>query len=304
MPNATLQILLMAGGEGTRFAPLSTPKFPKQFIGLTDSDRSLFQLSVDRILTQFDVESLWVTTNARYKSIIKDQTPEIPEKQAFGEPYKKNTAPGIAWVAKRCYDTDPKSILAVLPSDHHIIPANTFCATLQRASQIAEAIGAIVILGKKPTRPATEYGYIQVDKTQNPKKFFAVQQFVEKPDLAKAKNYVEAGNYFWNLGMFIFPTKLLLEEVQKHLPEIYQSLQKSKTIEEYYQDIPSISFDYGIMEKTKKALMLPAEFKWYDLGTWEGLRDLTEKENIKLPENVCHIMREQLRHTSSQTPRI
>ena len=282
----------MAGGEGSRFAPLSTPEFPKQFLNLIDPNHSLFQQTLKRLEPISKSENFWITTNERYLALVEKQSPTLSRFRTIGEPYKKNTCPGIALVAKRCFESDPESLLIVLPSDHYIPEEQIFCNTLQKALDLAQKTKGIVTLGKTPTWPATQFGYIQSEENR-------VKRFVEKPNTSKAREYMNDGHYFWNLGMFIFPTRIFLGEVQKHLPELHEALAYHDNIQQFYELAPNISIDYGIMEKTDRAHMIEASFTWYDLGTWESLNDLVQKEKIRLDPKIGRMLQEQLTNLHS-----
>lgn len=294
MGKSWIQVLLMAGGDGTRFAPLSTPEFPKQFHYLTNPNRSVLQQCFDYLQQDFKPTQIWVTTSERHRKLATDQLPTVPTDQIIGEPIKKNTAPGIAYVAQCCYQKQPESILITLSSDLYVPEPSKLCEILIQAAHLAREKNRIVVLGKRPTRPATQFGYIQTgDIVSSVQSAYIVRRFVEKPDQKTAESYCQGEGFYWNSGIFVAPTKLLLEEIARHLPSLARALQE-KDRAQCFGLAPNISIDYGLMEKTDRALMIPIHFDWYDLGTWESLNDLVEKENTILPPQVLQIMNKHL----------
>lgn len=272
--------LIMAGGEGTRFQPISTPQKPKQFLHLWNEDKTLLQETYERLLDLFGPEKIWIGTNQRYKNLIQKQLPAVPIFQIIGESAKKNTAPCLAWVSYQLFQKNGDAIVGAFPSDHFITPEDSFRQTIQEALALAKKKQEIVTVGIKPTFPSSQYGYIQRTKDGS------VECFIEKPTTQKAKQYLEDGNYFWNSGIFIFPVRTLLKAIQEFLPGLHQLLQKEIPLEVFFQKAPSISIDYGVLEKTKEIAMLEATFDWSDVGTWESLQELAEKYSLTLPKEV------------------
>lgn len=273
--------LILAGGEGVRFKPLSTPEKPKQFIRLTDSSQSLLQQTYGRLSGLFEPANVWVATNQRYVPLVREQLPQILPSQIFGETEKKNTAPCLAWSCYQIFKNNPLSVVAALPSDHFITPTALFERTLEQAQELAEQEKTIVTLGIRPTHPSTQYGYIHCEEDDE-----EVEAFVEKPNAETAQKYFEDGNYFWNSGIFIFPASKMLLEIQRYLPELFELLKTENSLEDFFAKAPSISIDYGVMEKSKNLRMLKAPFTWSDVGTWENLKILAAQHLLDLPPEV------------------
>ena len=272
--------LIMAGGRGERFWPKSRKQTPKQFLCLTDSDRTMIQSTVDRILPLVSAEDIFIATNRDYKALVREQLPEIPEENILCEPMARNTAPCIGWGAVAIRKKYGEAVMLVLPSDHMITQPHLFRKTLRNAVKIAEASDALVTLGIAPSAPDTGYGYIQYENEPSEEydNAFRVKRFVEKPDLETAKGYVASGEYLWNSGMFIWKTSAILRETEAHLPENYALLtgmeeamgtaEEEKKIAELFGRMKPISIDYGVMERTKDVYVLPSMFGWDDVGSW------------------------------------
>lgn len=280
--------LIMAGGEGTRFAPLSTPKKPKQFLALLDPQKTLLQQTYDRLAPLFTKENILVATNHRYLPLVKEQLPQLSSKQIFGETHKKNTAPCLAWVSFQLFQEKKGALVVAIPADQFITPSSLFQETTWQAFEIAEKRKTIVTIGIKPTFASTQHGYLHVDLSPLDKKIrcFKVKEFVEKPDVSTAQSYFQNGHYYWNGGTFIFPVQKMLEAVEKYLPELFALLQKGASLEDFFAKAPSISIDYGVMEKAQDLLALEAPFAWSDVGTWESLAKLAKEYLLELPKEV------------------
>lgn len=272
--------LIMAGGEGTRFQPISTPEKPKQFLHLWNEEKTLLQETYERLLDLFGPKKIWIGTNRRYENLIQEQLPEVQTSQIIGETVKKNTAPCLAWVSYQLFQKNGNAIVSAFPADHFITPESSFRQTIQEALALAKKKQEIVTVGIKPAFPSTQYGYIQGNRDGS------AQRFIEKPNSQKAKQYLENGNYFWNSGIFIFPVRTLLKAIQEFLPSLHQLLQKETSLDLFFQKAPSISIDYGVMEKVKEIAMVEAKFDWSDVGTWENLQELSEKYSLTLPKAV------------------
>lgn len=288
--------LILAGGEGTRFAPLSTPSLPKQFLNLV-GDQSLIRQTVDRIRPVIPAVQCWVATNARYQSLVQEHLPEIAVDHIIGETQKKNTAPAIAWAAKQLYRLDPDAVMVVLPSDHVILDAENFRRVLQQAIQVAVATDVLVTLGIPPTWASTDYGYIAQGKAVGGG-VYQVQRFVEKPDLATAARYLKEGTYTWNSGMFVWRASVLLDEVRQYLPQMHEMLARLRgdQIADYFEQVQSISIDYGVMEKSSRVVTIPAAIGWNDVGTWESLKTLVESGAVRVSAEVQQLIH---RHAGS-----
>lgn len=281
----------MAGGVGSRFWPMSTTDFPKQFIDVLGVGRSLMQLTYDRFQGVCKPENVWVVTNADYVSIVREQLPDIPEGNILSEPCRRNTAPCIAYVSFRIKAKDPKANIVVTPSDHVVMNVNEFQRVIIGALSFAEETDAILTLGMKPTRPETGYGYIQADMAAQSirnKEIYKVESFREKPDLETAKQYIRYNNYFWNAGIFIWNVNTIVNAFRMYQPllantfesieKVYGTSKEQEAINEVYPDCENISVDYAIMEKAEEIFVFPADFGWSDLGTWGSLQTLSKKD--------------------------
>ena len=286
--------LIMAGGMGERFAPLSTPEKPKQFLNLLDPNRTLLQQTFDRLAPLFPPENILVATNKRHVPLVQQQLPLLSASQIFGETHKKNTAPCLAWVSSQLLQENKKAILMAIPSDQFMAPLPLFHETLKRALHIAESRQAIVTIGIRPTFPSTHHGYLHKESSpiDGEKYCFKVKEFVEKPGPSAAAEYFKNGNYYWNGGTFIFPVEKMVAAVQKHLPDIFSLLKKEISLEDFFAQAPSISIDYGVMEKEKELLLVEALCTWSDAGTWESLRELQKSHSLTLPAEVIQILQQ------------
>lgn len=287
--------LIMAGGKGTRFWPLSTEEKPKQFLKLLGED-TMIQMTVNRVEKLLPIEKIFVVTAKQYVNLVKEQLPNLPEKNIIVEPVGKNTAPCIAlsaFIIKKYYDN---ATIAVLPSDHLIKDEERFIQILKDADEFVENNhNAIVTLGMKPDRPETGYGYIKYsgNKRQiNGSQIISVETFVEKPNLEKAKEYLKSGQYLWNGGMFIWKADNILKLTKEYLNETYSVLSEiaatseknfEAVLENRYKEVECISIDYGIMENADNIYVIPSDFGWDDVGNWtsiERYNEKDEKENI------------------------
>ncbi len=270
--------LIMAGGRGERFWPRSRQNMPKQFLSLTDDGKTMIQLTVERILPLVNMEDIFIVTNRSYKDLVRQQLPELPEENILCEPVGKNTAPciglGAVHMAKRYGD----AVMMVLPSDHLIKYTSLFLNTLSDACEVAEEGENLVTLGIAPDSPETGYGYIKFQPEETLGRAFAVDKFVEKPDLETAKAYLASEQYLWNSGMFIWKTSTILKNLETYLPETCQGLKKigeaigtpmeEQALERAFQAFKAESIDYGVMEKAKNIYILSGSFGWDDVGSW------------------------------------
>ena len=270
--------LIMAGGRGERFWPRSRQNMPKQFLSLTDDGKTMIQLTVERILPLVNMEDIFIVTNRSYKDLVREQLPDLPDENILCEPVGKNTAPciglGAVHIAKKYGD----AVMMVLPSDHLIKYTSLFLNTLSDACEVAEQGGNLVTLGIAPDCPETGYGYIKFQPEQTLGRAFAVDKFVEKPDLETAKAYLASEQYLWNSGMFIWKTSTILKNLQTYLPETYRGLYKigeaigkpmeEQVLEREFQAFEAESIDYGVMEKAKNIYILSGAFGWDDVGSW------------------------------------
>ncbi|EHR77684.1 mannose-1-phosphate guanyltransferase [Thermococcus litoralis DSM 5473] len=271
-----MKTLILAGGKGTRLWPLSRELMPKQFIRIFDS-ASLFQKTVERALKFSKPKEIFIVTNKEYKFRVLDDLKElgieVPEENILLEPVGKNTLPAIFWGMRVVEENYGKSKVAVLPSDHLIKVNEDYIKAFENAEKLAD--NYFITFGIKPTKPHTGYGYIKPgEKLEGG---YKVEEFKEKPDYETAKRYVEEG-YYWNSGMFLFDSSLFIEEVKTLAPEVYNAFEEAKSIEEAYEKVPEISVDYGIMEKTDKAAVVPLNTYWNDLGSFDAIYEAFEKD--------------------------
>ncbi|WP_324735395.1 mannose-1-phosphate guanylyltransferase/mannose-6-phosphate isomerase [Thermococcus sp. SY098] len=271
-----MKTLILAGGKGTRLWPLSRELMPKQFIRIFD-DTSLFQKTVERALLFSKPKEIFIVTNKEYHfrvfDELRDMGIDIPEENVLLEPVGKNTLPAIYWGIRTINENFGKSKVAVLPSDHLVEVNEKYIDAFKKAEKLAEAY--FVTFGVKPTKPHTGYGYIRPGEKLDVG--YKVAEFKEKPDLETARKYVEEG-YYWNSGMFMFDTELFIEEVKKLTPDVYKAFEEAKSIEEAYEMVPDISVDYGIMEKTDKAAVVPLNVYWNDLGSFDSIYEAFKKD--------------------------
>lgn len=276
--------VIMAGGVGSRFWPISRNRRPKQFLDITGSGRTFLQQTYDRFLKFIPKERILVVTGKMYSDYVQEQLPDIPLENILLEPYGRNTAPCIAYAVYRLLARDPDALMVVAPSDHWIQDEDLFAQDIERAFEHAQNNDSLVTLGIVPTRPEPNYGYIQVSSASHQKykgSAMPVKTFTEKPDVKMAEVFVASGEFYWNSGIFIWSLDSIRRELETHLPELVAQFDgwenvmggcdEDAFIERAYGDCPKISIDYGVMEKTSKAWLIPARFKWSDLGTWESL---------------------------------
>jgi mannose-1-phosphate guanylyltransferase len=293
--------VIMAGGIGSRFWPMSRTAYPKQFHDMLGLGRSLLQMTYDRYLPIVPKENILIVTNERYRDLVQKQLPDIRPEQILCEPYMRNTAPCIAYAAFWIADREPDANIMVAPSDHLILNNGEFLKIMDISIRQARESGNLVTLGIKPSRPDTGYGYIQWADIKNPidEKVKKVKTFTEKPDLELAKDFIESGDFYWNSGIFIWTLSSILLAFQQHLPDMFKSFSEGADlygtdaekafIEKTYSTSENISIDYGIMEKAKNVNVVLSDFGWSDLGTWGSLHTHLahdEKRNGAVGKNV------------------
>ena len=272
--------VILAGGRGERFWPLSRRSRPKQFLPLV-GDRSMLGGTLERLDGLVDPRDCWILTASDLKKEAERLAPGVSPSRIVGEPVGKNTAPAIGLVSWWLQEEGEDVAVAVLPSDHRVEPASRFQKELRQAAQVALARQAIVTFGVPPTRPETGYGYIeQGDALEPGSEFHFVRAFREKPDAATAEGYLAGGRHLWNAGMFVFPPGVMLRELEAHEPRITDLLARVPrhgdvsalaALEQYYEKAPSVSIDYAVMERSERAIVARAEFAWDDLGSWEAM---------------------------------
>lgn len=274
--------IIMAGGIGSRFWPASKASIPKQFIDILGVGETLFQTTFKRLSRLIPAENIYVLTNTKYVDMIKEQIPTINDEQIVPEPEMRNTAPSILLGALKIRAKNPNALTVVAPSDHWIEDEKAFLKSIQLAFDGVEKEDRLITLGVEPASPNTGYGYIKYDKKEknNLKK---VEEFTEKPGLKKAGKFIEAGNYVWNAGIFIWSAEFIIENFKKHLPEMYMIFERGEKVwntgeekeflKKNYSRAANISIDYGIMEKADSVYVIPVNFRWSDLGTWSSVQN-------------------------------
>lgn len=317
MKQANNHLVIMAGGVGSRFWPMSTPECPKQFIDVMGCGRTFIQLTMDRFKGIVLPENIWVVTSAKYADLVREQLPEVPAENILLEPCRRNTAPCIAYVSWRIKKKNPKANLVITPSDHMVTDTQEFKRVIKKALDFTADTDAILTLGMKPTRPETGYGYIQADLSTASlmnNEIYRVDRFREKPDLKTAQEYVRHTEYFWNSGIFVWNVETIVNAFriyQSDVAEIFERLMpdlgtdKEQTlIDQQFPLCPSISIDYAVMEKAEEIFVFPADFGWSDVGTWGSLITLAEKDNsgnAKIgPRIELHETKNCIVHTSEE----
>lgn len=293
--------VIMAGGIGSRFWPLSRSRKPKQFLDILGTGKTLIQETFQRFTKICPPENIIIVTSKEHKYLVKEQLPQIPEENIIEEPLRRNTAPCIDYANFKILGKNPNANVIVAPSDHLITMEGEFIETLESALEFSRENNALVTLGIKPNRPETGYGYIQVDKTVNKSKnFYKVKTFTEKPDFELAKVFYESGEFLWNSGIFIWTLESIMGAFTKHLPEVhtlflslqgkYNTKEEEDLIADLYSSCKSISIDYGIMEKAKNVYVISADFGWSDLGTWSSLHEHSLKDEQNNANNSVNTM--------------
>jgi mannose-1-phosphate guanylyltransferase len=278
-------VIIMAGGVGSRFWPLSRRDRPKQFLDIIGSGETLIQQTYRRFKNTCPEKNIFVVTNADHKELVIEQL-GIDPSRVLGEPFRRNTAPCLAYGTFRILKENPDAVIAVTPADHLIVKEEKFCDVIKNCYEFAEGNDALITLGIKPDRPETGYGYIQADQKKAVKGYENLQKvktFTEKPDIDLAKVFLESGDFFWNSGIFIWNIKSILSAFEKHMPdmytvfdegrEIFGTKQETSFIGKTYAECRSISIDYGIMEKADNVYVMCTDIGWSDLGTWSSLYD-------------------------------
>lgn len=283
-------VVIMAGGIGSRFWPMSRTNFPKQFLDILNTGKTLIQSTFERFASFIPVDNIYVVTSGEYVNIVKHQLPGLPLQNILGEPSRKNTAPCIAYISFKLQQLDPKASLIVAPADHLILDPGTFTKVSLKALEFVNSRNAFVTLGIQPTNPNTGYGYIQYEQKAVTDNVYKVKTFTEKPNLELAKAFVASGEFLWNAGIFIWQVKNIITAFEKYLPEMFDVFvserDKFNTTEEdialqnIYPLCTNISIDFGIMEKADNVYVIPSSFGWSDLGTWNSAYENLNKDNL------------------------
>jgi len=295
-------VVIMAGGIGSRFWPMSRANYPKQFLDILNTGKTLIQSTYDRFTAFIPEENIYVVTSQEYIQIVAEQLPNIRKENILGEPSRKNTAPCIAYISFKLFQKDPEASLIVAPADHLIHDIKEFKRVCHESLKFVNHMNAFITLGIKPTYPNTGYGYIQFEQLAVSKDIYKVKTFTEKPNLELAKTFVSSGEFLWNAGIFVWQVKNIITAFERHLPEMYEvfaaekekfnTTEESAALKEIYPQCTNISIDFGIMEKASNVFVIPSSFGWSDLGTWNSAYENFEKDyfhNAVAGENVMVI---------------
>ncbi len=291
--------VIMAGGVGSRFWPVSKTNMPKQFIDILGTGKSLIQQTYSRFSKIIPSENIYVVTNEEYIKLVKSQIPEIPIENILSEPMRRNTAPCILYANIKIGQKNPNANIVVTPADHLIVNEEKFITNIEEGLDFINKKNALLTLGITPDRPATGYGYIQQTENKENNNFIKVKTFTEKPHLELAKFFIKSGDFLWNSGIFLWKHKTINEAFANFLPELYNlfienedifGTDKEKDIvNRIYSDAKSISIDFGVMEKAENVFVLKTNFGWSDLGTWNSLYTLQNKDeenNVSIGKNI------------------
>ena len=295
-------VAIMAGGIGSRFWPMSRTAYPKQFLDILHTGKSLLQWTYERYASFIPDENIFIVTSEEYVPIVKKQLTHIPAENIVAEPSRKNTAPCIAYISFKLSQKDPEAALVVAPSDHMILDNEAFRLVTQKALDFVSHIKSLVTLGITPTHPNTGYGYIQHDSMTVAEGIYKVKTFTEKPNLELAKTFISSGDFLWNAGIFVWQVKNVIKAFEQHQPEMfelfdsirnaYNSTEEQAAINRIYPLCTNISIDVAIMEKADNVYVIPSSFGWSDLGTWNSAYDNLEKDylgNAVASDNVIVI---------------
>jgi mannose-1-phosphate guanylyltransferase len=286
--NKNYYVAIMAGGIGSRFWPVSRTNLPKQFLDILGTGKTLIQWTFERFATFIPKENIYVVTSDDYVDLVAEQLADIPKENILNEPSRKNTAPCIAYISYKLAQKNPDACLLCAPADHIILDQETFRQVAIAAFDFAQHIKSIVTIGIKPSHPNTGYGYIQYEPLSVAENVHKVKTFTEKPNLELAKTFIDSGDFLWNGGIFIWQVKNIIAAFEKYLPEMsevfaaemehFNTEKEQEVINRIYPQCTSISIDNGIMEKADNVYVIPADFGWSDLGTWNSAYDNLEKD--------------------------
>jgi mannose-1-phosphate guanylyltransferase len=284
-------VAIMAGGIGSRFWPMSRMNYPKQFLDILGTGKTLIQKTFERYSRVVPEENIYVVTSSEYVPLVKKQLPQMAEENILSEPFRKNTAPCLAYISFKLMKKDPKACMVAAPADHLILETDDFVKTTRSALNFVDHLNAFVTLGITPTYPNTGYGYIQHDTVEAAPGVFKVKTFTEKPNLELAKTFIASGDFLWNAGIFFWKVKNILTAFEKYLPEMYEvfaaekdkfnTKEETAVINEIYPQCSNISIDFGIMEKADNVYVIPASFGWSDLGTWNSAWENMTKDSLE-----------------------
>lgn len=282
-------VVIMAGGVGSRFWPYSRNSRPKQFIDILGNGKSLLQMTYERFLKTTTKDNILVVTNNDYQQLVSEQLPDLKMNQILCEPARRNTAPCIAYAAYKIYDEDPEAVMVVTPADHAIFQTDKFSSVIDKAITASSGSNSLVTVGIQPYRPETGYGYIQYLEEEKDNDIFKVKTFTEKPELELAKKFMDSGDFLWNAGIFVWSAQTIVNSFENLLPDIadvfsegngiYGTDDEGAFIDRVYNQCKSISIDYGILEKSPNVYVIPGDFDWSDLGSWNSLHEMRDKDD-------------------------
>lgn len=283
-------VAIMAGGIGSRFWPSSRTAYPKQFLDILNTGKSLIQWTYERYAAFIPAENIFVVTSEEYAGIVKEQIPEMAVENILAEPSRKNTAPCVAYISFKLLQKDPEAALVIAPSDHMILDNENFRNTTLQALDFVTHIKSLVTLGIKPTHPNTGYGYIQHEPMAVADGIYKVKTFTEKPNLELAKTFLASGDFLWNAGIFVWQVKNVVKAFETYQPEMFElfdtekeyfnTAQETEAINRIYPLCTNVSIDFAIMEKAENVYVIPSSFGWSDLGTWNSAYDNLEKDYL------------------------
>ena len=302
MQNKHHYVAIMAGGIGSRFWPMSRTAYPKQFLDVLNTGKTLIQWTYERYIQFIPLENIYIVTSEEYVSIVEKQLPNLPKENILAEPSKKNTAPCIAYISFKLAQKDPRATFVVAPSDHLILEQENFQKIVEQALDFVSNIKALATLGIKPTNPNTGYGYIQYEGLEVSKGVYKVKTFTEKPTQEIAASFLASGDFLWNAGIFAWKASTIMAAFEKYQPEMFElfdgekanfnTASEKKSIQKIYPQCVNISIDIAIMEKADNVYVIPASFGWSDLGTWNSAYENMEKDyfaNAVASDNVIVI---------------
>ena len=285
-----LYVAIMAGGIGSRFWPVSRTNYPKQFLDILGTGKTLIQQTVERFLNITSINNIYVVTADEYVGITKEQLPNLPVENIVSEPFRKNTAPCVAYISFKLAQRDKDAVMIVAPSDHLILDETKFLEVCHKSVEFAQQKEALITLGIKPTHPNTGYGYIQHDDKEEGAEFHKVKTFTEKPNKELAQTFLDSGDFLWNAGIFVWKADSVITAFRKYLPEMHELFfterekfntgEERQAIQSIYPLCTNISIDFGIMEKADDVYVMPASFGWSDLGTWNSAWENMEKDYL------------------------
>lgn len=302
MQNKHHYVAIMAGGIGSRFWPMSRTSYPKQFLDVLNTGKTLIQWTYERYTQFIPAENIYIVTSEEYVSIVEKQLPNLPKENILAEPSKKNTAPCIAYISFKLAQKDPQATFVVAPSDHLILEQENFQKIVEQSLDFVSNIKALATLGIKPTNPNTGYGYIQYEGLEVSKGVYKVKTFTEKPTVEIAASFLASGDFLWNAGIFAWKASTIIAAFEKYQPEMFELFDgekanfntpaEKKSIQKIYPQCVNISIDIAIMEKADNVYVIPASFGWSDLGTWNSAYENMEKDyfaNAVASDNVIVI---------------